>query len=172
MSELIILRDVNTIQLTQGKTALVDATDFAALSVSRWYARHCWGGAYYACRSFSHGGRQQWSYMHREVAAPRDGMGVDHVSRDTLDNTRDNLRPASPSDNQANRKKQHREGGTTSKFKGVSWDKRNRKWEARIEKDRRRTRLGYFDCELDAARAYNRAAVEMFGEFAKLNEGV
>ena len=77
-----------------------------------------------------------------------------------------NLRNCTNAQNQGNQKKRE---GTTSRFKGVCWHKRDRKWSARIRKNGHRHNLGYFDDELDAAGAYNVAALELFGEFALLN---
>jgi hypothetical protein len=55
-------------------------------------------------------------------------------------------------------------------YKGVHWKKDKQKWAAEIKKNYRKHRLGYFDIEEDAACAYNEAALELFGEFARLNE--
>lgn len=66
-----------------------------------------------------------------------------------------------------NRKKNKND---SSKFKGVSWHKRNKKWAVRIQKDKIRTHLGYFNSEIEAAKCYNRAAKDLFGEFANLNK--
>lgn len=101
--------------------------------------------------------------MHRLVLS---GPVVDHVNRSGLDNRRANLRAASRSQNAMN---QASRANTSSRYKGVSWDKYARKWDVRIRAKGRQLRLGRFTSELEAARAYDRAAIEHFGEFACIN---
>lgn len=59
---------------------------------------------------------------------------------------------------------------STSIYKGVSWNKATSKWRAYIQKDGKLHHLGLFTDEIEAAKAYNKAATEMFGEFANLNK--
>lgn len=91
---------------------------------------------------------------------------VDHRNGNGLDNRRENLRPATNSQNSANAAKQP---GCSSRYKGVAWSKRAQSWSAQITRDRHKTHLGYFDSEPDAARAYNVAALNIWGEYARLN---
>ena len=95
---------------------------------------------------------------------------IDHKNRNPLDNRKGNLRICSRSQNLMNSKKPEWPGGTTSRYKGVSWDKQHKKWRAKIKKDQVMSYLGLFDDEDDAALAYNNAASVMFGEFARPNE--
>jgi hypothetical protein len=90
----------------------------------------------------------------------------DHRDGDGLNNTRANLRSATRSQNAMNRRKQK---GTSSRFKGVSWNKREQKWKVKIMFNCRVINLGSFDSEKAAARTYDAAAKKYFGEFAKLN---
>ena len=94
------------------------------------------------------------------------GLGADHINGDKLDNRRENLRHATNAQNNANRKKSE---GTSSKYKGVRWDKSRSKWMAALEHNHKSRTLGRFDNEEVAARCYDLAASEVFGEFAKLN---
>jgi len=94
---------------------------------------------------------------------------VDHINGDPLDNRRQNLRPATPSQNQANRTKYQGRRGVTSRYKGVCWHRKDKKWMARIYRDGKQIYLGGFDCEIEAAKAYDSAALEIFGEFALPN---
>ena len=95
-----------------------------------------------------------------------DGMVVDHIDGNSLNNRRSNLRICTPRQNTANRAKT-RNG--TSRFKGVHFCTRDRKWRAQIGVDGARRFIGDFDDEVEAARAYDRKAAELFGEFAYLN---
>jgi hypothetical protein len=152
------------IQLTRGMVAMVDDEDYEMLSHWRWYfnsrgyAQACNGGDRYHRRLTS---------MHRVVALPDPTQEVDHINGDKLDNRRSNLRPCSRSENQRNN--QSHVG--TSRFKGVSWQSSKRKWKAQIDaKDRYKGGyIGNFDDEVSAALAYDAAARECFGVFARLN---
>lgn len=96
------------------------------------------------------------------------GLHVDHINGDTLDNRRCNLRICTHQQNQWNRKR----APGKSRFKGVTHVKNNAKhcrWMARIEKDGKRRFLGCFATQLQAAFAYDAAAVELFGEYAAPN---
>lgn len=92
---------------------------------------------------------------------------MDHINRNTSDNRWCNLRPCNAAENSFN---QGFHKNNTSGIKGVHWNKRNKKWFARISYNKKRIFLGSFDCKVDAAKAYNVAAIEHHGEFAYLNE--
>ena len=79
----------------------------------------------------------------------------------------ENLRAATRGQNNCNRGKFS--SFTTSRFKGISWDRSRKKWQAGIRRNRRFIRIGYFDDEVEAARAYDEAARKYHGEFARLN---
>jgi hypothetical protein len=93
-------------------------------------------------------------------------MIVDHINSNGFDNTRANMRNITQRQNSYNQSKQV---GTISIYKGVNYDKRRHRWYARIRLGRERFFLGYFDTEIEAARAYDYMAVRLFGEFARLN---
>ena len=104
--------------------------------------------------------------LHRMIAAAPEGMEVDHINGDGLDNRRENLRVCTHHENMRAR---HRAWGS-SDYKGVSWHKQIQKWRAFIGSNGRILHLGCFTDEKEAARAYNEAALKYFGEFAVLNE--
>ena len=91
---------------------------------------------------------------------------TDHIDHDGLNNQRRNLRPATVAQNGRNRRAQL---ACSSAWKGVTWSALKRKWQAAIMVDGRRTPLGMFVSEEDAARAYDTAARAAFGEYAELN---
>lgn len=93
---------------------------------------------------------------------------VDHINGITTDNRIINLRAATRSENQCNRKQCGR--NNTSGFKGVYWYKRKKVWYAAIQINNKKVYIGYFDDKVEAAKAYNNKALELHGEFAKLNE--
>lgn len=104
--------------------------------------------------------------MHRLLMKPGDGLVVDHIDGNGLNNTKSNLRIATRSQNEANARSK------TKKFKGVYFDKKklNKQWYAYIHKDGKRYGLKYHLTEKDAAIAYNNKAKELYGDFALLNE--
>ena len=91
---------------------------------------------------------------------------IDHINRDTLDNRIENLRACSRRQNQYNKAKKR---DATSRYFGVCWCKRRKKWIAQITADGIKQRLGGYDDEREAARVRDRAARRLHGEFAHLN---
>ncbi len=104
-------------------------------------------------------------YMHRQIMHAPKGFDVDHRDHNTLDNRRSNLRVCTRSQNLQNKRPQ----GGVSEYKGVRWHTQIRRWHARIKLNGKRTSLGCFTDEVKAAKAYDKAAREMFGEFACTN---
>lgn len=105
--------------------------------------------------------------MHKMIIECPDGMVVDHINGNPLDNRRSNLRVCTQSENLMNTNK--RRGDFSSKYKGVSWDNSKQRWRAMVYKSGKKNHAGYHRCEVQAAEAYNRKAVELYGEFARLN---
>jgi hypothetical protein len=159
---------MKTIPLTKGKAAIVDDADYEWLVKFKWFASSAPSGRFYAMRNVpSDVRRQKKLRMHRAITGCDNGLDVDHINGDSLDNRRGNLRICTRSQNQCNRGKT-RVG--TSGFKGVSWFKGKSRWRAAIRLDGRSKHLGYYDSKVSAAIAYNIAAVQMHGEFARLND--
>ncbi|MBK8246318.1 MAG: hypothetical protein IPK85_02755 [Gemmatimonadetes bacterium] len=100
------------------------------------------------------------------VYGARRGVLLDHINHDGLDNRRVNLRPATSSQNQGNSR--INKSGRTSRYRGVSFHKASKKWRVRIGSGRQGTQaiIGYYADEAEAARAYDAAAIEHWGEFA------
>ena len=154
------------IKLTQGKFALVDDEDFDELNKFKWYAQ---GGAnsFYARRDISNNGKRYRILMHRKILGlTNPNIHCDHVNNNGLDNQKSNLRGCTVSENLRNSKPFI---NSTSKYKGVSFYKRDNKWRAQIMIDGKETHLGYFKDEIEAAKVYDKAAKVHHKEFAYKN---
>ena len=140
------------------KVVLVDDEDFERLSKFTWkLADNC------VQRSHRRYGKKNVS-LASEVMHRLETM-FDHKNRDSLDNQKQNLREATYSQNAMNRTKQQH---CTSAYKGVS--KFRNKWKAKIGINGKQIYLGIFNTEVEAAKAYNQKAIELFKEFACLNQ--
>jgi hypothetical protein len=149
------------IPLTQGRYAIVNADDYYRLVRFRWHAAFN-GTTFYAARL----GKGKTIKMHREIMGAPGHLVVDHVDRNGLNNRRGNLRLCSAAENGRNTRASAR---GSSKYKGVHWNKRMRKWTAAIQYEKQVYHLGYFSDEVEAAEAYDKKAREFFGEYAFLN---
>lgn len=154
------------IQLSQGLEAIIDDEDFDWLNQWKWSAsaqgKRPETIKYRAVRIVSDNGKQCCILMHREILGAPDGVGVDHFNGNPLDNQRRNLRLATQTQNMLNATA-HIDAG--SPFKGVYWQKDISRWRARF----RKTHLGTFIDEVEAAKAYDRAANAYDPNFARLN---
>lgn len=164
-------------QKAAGRIAVVSDEDYEAVQSYDWYCyevqRKNRVNGPYAITVLRVNGKSSSKGMHRIVAAritaelgEPEWTRVDHQDHDGLNNQRYNLRDGSGGRNEQNRQV---EGRGSSKYKGVYWHKGGGKWMAYITMDGKRIHLGLHVEEADAARAYNQAAAEHFGEYAVLN---
>ena len=153
------------IQLTQGYIAQVDDEDFEYLSQFKWHA--CKNGKnIYAERSYFKDGKSYHIFMHREIIKAGKGIEIDHAKGNGLNNQKSNLRECTHSQNLMNSSKYK---NATSKFKGVYFDKKAKKWIARLSIDGKNKYLGCSLSEIEAAKMYDMKAKEIYGDYARLN---
>lgn len=145
--------------------AMVDDCDFARLNKHKWYA-DIKGTKLYAVRNVPTSNGQKKIRMHRQIITIPDGLLPDHHDGNGLNNTSDNLRLCTHSQNQMNRGMSR---NNTSGFKGVSWHPRENRWVAAIRVAGKLIYLGYFVSLLRAVKAYDKGAKKYHGEFARLN---
>lgn len=161
---------VRAIPLTKGKFAIVDAADYERLSQFKWHAMKHRNTFYARGRERLVGGLGPLRFMHSLILGATVGVFVDHKDGDGLNNLRENLRFATTSQNGWNVNKRPSRGSEhPSQFKGVYWDSARKCWIARIVKNKKRTYLGGYQSEYDAALAYDVAAFKLHGEYARFN---
>lgn len=155
------------ILLNKNRFTIVDNEDYEKFNEFRYYIHHE-SKFYYAVRMTSRKlGKRKMMKLHKEIMGVTDSRIVDHISGNTLDNRKCNLRIASPAGNARNRKQVGK--NNTSGYKGVTWNKSVKKWQAQIKVNYKKINLGSFNNKEDAAKAYNEAAIKYHGEFARLN---
>ena len=153
------------IVLTQGKVALVDDEDFELVSQWKWHA-HFDGLHWYARRGQRVNGKVVITRMRRQLLCPQEGKDIDHISGDTLDNRRCNLREATKAENVRNQPPRcNRTSGVQHKGVYVEGDS----FRAQIRYHSVLISLGTWSTEFDAACAYDAAAEWLFGEFSNTN---
>jgi hypothetical protein len=156
--------DYCLVPLTQGQFAKVSPSDFDFIVQWKWFARFSKkSNSYEARRTKSIAGTKIAILMHREIVKVSERLLVDHKNHDTLDNRRSNLRPATHSQNQQN--KRASAIFNTSGFKGVSWHKASGSWRATICVNKKCKHLGLFSNPEDASRKYKEASATVHGEF-------
>lgn len=109
-------------------------------------------------------------YLYRKIMEKYDninGLDIDHINHNILDNRKCNLRACSHSKNMMNQQTQIK--NKTSIYKGVRFYKRTNKWVSQIKINQKYNHIGFFTSEIEAAKAYDNKAIELFGEFANLN---
>ena len=163
---------MKSLNLSQGKVALVDDQDYERCAKYKWTldTKTENGGyvTYYALRGVRlPDGRHTTQYLHRFILGVTDPkQKVDHRDRDGLNNCRSNLRKPTDAQSVYNRGL-HRHN--TSGFKGVCLEKRTNKWRSAIGINGRNISLGHFHSKIEAAKAYDTAALKYYGEYAVLN---
>lgn len=176
--EIIIKSSFFEIPLTKGKVSIVDADKYDYLLQWNWHYGSSRGSLIngYAARAASRIGRKNETefkgskliFMHRQLLNPEEGYFVDHINRNTLDNRIKNLRIATRAENAKNSGKNKT---NTTGYKGVFIEKKGNyfAYRARIKLNGEKINLGCFKTAVEAALAYDDAAIKYHGEFAFLN---
>lgn len=152
-------------KLKNGTIILIDKEDLEKVSKYSWDINN----SGYVRVSLNLKTKYTGMLLHRFIMGLTDpNIKLDHIDCNKLNNQKTNLRIATMQQNARNRTKTKKLG--YSKFKGVSFNKRKNKWIAAIYINYKRHHLGYFKDEISAAKAYNKAAIQNFGEFARINE--
>lgn len=155
--------EVAFVPLTQGKQAIIDACSAEIVSEHLWHVERN-GKRFYAKRGVSLGGKRRKNiYMHRALLAAPDGMEVDHIDGDGLNNKLSNLRLATRAQNAWNCGLHEH---NTSGFKGVSWHASKNRWRAQITFYGKRIHIGYFKTPEAAYSSYCKTSERLRGEFA------
>lgn len=142
--------------------ALVDDEDFEYLNQFKWHANKK-KNTIYASRNAYVNNKKVCVYMQWDIIGR---TNIDHVDLNGLNNQKCNLRACTHQQNSMNMAPRK---NSFSKYKGVSWSKWANKWRSKIGFNKKTIHLGYFKSELEAAKAYDNKAVELFGEFANIN---
>ena len=153
------------IPLTRGYEAIIDADDVPLVSAFNWTADVNQWTVYATRWDRLADGKQRATKLHRFILTAPDGMVVDHINGDGLDNRRANLRLATSAGNAHNRRINK---NNLSGFKGVRWNKAAQKWQAQIALGGKDHYLGLFDAPEAAHAAYVEAATRLHGDFAKM----
>jgi hypothetical protein len=157
---------MKTISSTRGFSIIVDDEDYERVNRYRWHAaRFKDGREHRPVRGVGKGEKRKLILLAREIINAPAGLVVDHIDGDPWNNLRSNLRVCTSAENSRNRRK-HRTG--RGEFKGV-YQLPSGRHQAAIGVNGKSIYLGSFDTAEEAARAYDRGAVEHHGEFARLN---
>lgn len=154
-----------TIPLSSRHTLLIDEGDVELISKYKWYAQVDYRSAQRTVYAVTGHAATTLSLHRLLMGSPKNAL-VDHRNGNGLDNRRRNLRLCTSSQNQANARVR---SDNSSGYRGVTWHRKSAKWNAYISVSGKRKHLGLFVDPWDAAEAYNAAALEVFGEFARLN---
>lgn len=146
------------VPLFGGRSTVIDLEDYQIVETRLWSAN-----------VYGYAQTTRGELLHISIMGRRDGLVVDHINRDRLDNRRSNLRLCTRAENVVNAAKPKT---NTSGFKGVTWDSIRGKWKAQVYYRGKNVFLGRFDSATDAAIAYDKWASELHGSFLATNRSI
>jgi hypothetical protein len=149
-----------------GLYAIVDAEDYKRVSQHKWHPAKGKRTFYAAMNAKKEGGDPTQVLLHRFLLGAPEGTQIDHWNGNGLDCQRLNLRFAT---HQQNARNQRRRRGVSAPYRGLFYDSRGKRWRATIWHDGKGHPLGSGKDVESLARIYDRAAVRIFGEFARTN---
>ncbi len=162
------IQKIVEISMTQNYKVILDYEDYDKIKIYNWIPQKSGTSKkiYASCKPENN----KTILMHRLILGIDDNTYVDHINYNGLDNRKSNLRLCSHSQNLIHAEKMRRKWNCKSqypqsKYKGVSWQNHISKWRARISTEY----IGVFNNQEDAAKAYNKRAKEIYGDFAVLN---
>jgi hypothetical protein len=145
------------IPLTQGLFSIVDDEDYPELNRYKWYADKC-RNTFYARRWIPSNFGRNHELMHCRILSPKNGLQIDHINGNGLDNRKENLRVVTNRQNT-----QNRHVTKTSKYAGVHTHNLTGKWRSQILFNGKIRSLGLFNDEIDAATTYRVACAVLIG---------
>jgi hypothetical protein len=163
------MKTIEIISKKHGKHfLLIDDDDFEKVSKYKWCISKN-DKKFYVLTNVTTNNKQKKLYIHRYIMSKNniDNLLIDHINHNTLDNRKQNLRVVTPTQNCNNTSSRT---GSTSVFLGVSWYEREKHWRTQITVNKKASTVGTFKDEIEAAKAYNKAAIKHFGEYANLNK--
>jgi hypothetical protein len=155
--------DVAYVTLTQGRESIIDTADVPLVAGRNWCVLSR-GGLSHALRTEYIGTKKRQLYLHRRLMNEPEGLQIDHIDGDGLNNRRYNLRVATCAQNNLNTR---RRCNNKSGFKGVSWDRDRGKFRAYIKINNKQTHLGMFTSPEEAHAAYCLASQKYHGQFGR-----
>jgi hypothetical protein len=169
------------IPITKGYSVKIDNEDFEKVNQYKWYPVFSGNNIYAATSLYLGGGtknkKTKGLLMHRLIMDTSTGLQVDHIDRNGLNNQKTNLRNCTHAQNMANRGKN--KNNVASKYKGISYIKycswkdktylRRKPWVAHMTIKGKFIPLGCYSTPEEAAKAYDKKSIELFGDFAWTN---
>jgi hypothetical protein len=156
--------DIAYVPLTKGYEAVIELADLSLVSGINWHAILN-GNTVYAIGKINVCGEAKAIYLHRLLISPEDGVFVDHIDGDGLNNKRSNLRKASSSQNMWNRKPKKT---SSSGLKGVHYMVKAKKWVSKIGHNKKQYYLGIFNTADEAYAAYCEASKILHGGYSRI----